>query len=330
MDSRSAPEKGTYFYSVFGLRVRANRPVCAFLPTAPGQPDVSLHLEGTSPNPFGNLDREEWYRCPDTDDLGQPLLRAWKLKGGDYLHFRCSDGPEFFFDRAGESVWSFWPEHLDVDDVLTYLAGPIFGCLLFVRGITLLHASAVAVGDKAIALLGPKGAGKSTTAAAFAISKFPVLADDIVAVREHNGEFMVQPAYLRLCLWPDSVEALYGSPEALPRLAESWEKRGLELGGDCQFEERALPLAAVYVLGERISPRPCGTISRLAPREFLINLVGNTYANRLPNHMRAQEFDALARLVNRVPGRSVTPHPSPRNVRGLCSSIIEDLERIDR
>lgn len=330
MDSPSTPETGTCFYSVFGLRVCVNRPVGVFLPTSAGQPDVSLHLEGARPNPFGKLDRKEWHQSPYTDDFGQPLLRVWKLNGGDYLHFHYSDGPEFLIDRAGEHVWSFWPEQVDFDDVLTYLAGPAFGYLLFVRGVTLLHASAVAVRDKAIALVGPAGAGKSTTAAALALSNFPVLTDDIVAVREHNGEFLVQPAYLRLCLWPDSVEALYGSPEALPRLAEGWEKRGLELGGDCQFEERALPLAAVYVLGERLSPSPCGTISRLAPREFLISLIGNAYANRLPNHTRAQEFDALARLVNRVPGRSVTPHPSPRNVRGLCSSIIEDLERIDR
>lgn len=330
MDSPSTPEKGAYFYSVFGLRVRANRPVCAFLPAAPGQQDISLHLEGASPHSFGNLDRKEWYQSADSNDFGQPFLRVWKLNAGDYFHFLYSDGVEFYFDRAGEFVWSFWPGHLDLDYVLTYLAGPIFGCLLFVRGVTLLHASAVAVGDKAIALLGPKGAGKSTTAAAFAISKFPVLADDIVAVREHNGEFLVQPSFARLCLWPPSVEALYGSPEALPRLTESWEKRGLELGGmGYQFQERALPLAAVYVLGERASQTPGGTISRLAPREFLITLIGNTYANRLPNHRRAQEFDELARLVDRVPGRRVAPHPSPSHIRGLCGAIIEDLERLD-
>jgi hypothetical protein len=300
------------------------------LPAAPGQPDILLHLEGPRPHPFGNLGRKDWYQGADTDAFGRPLLRAWKLNDGDYYHFRYSDGVEFYFDRAGESVWSFWPEHLDLDYVLTYLAGPIFGCLLFVRGITLLHASAVAVGDKAIALLGSKGAGKSTTAAAFAISKFPVLADDIVAVREHKGEFLVQPSFLRLCLWPPSVEALYGSPEALPRLTESWEKRGLELGGNgYRFQERALPLAAVYVLGERTSPEPGGTISPLAPREFLITLIGNTYASRLPNPRRAQEFDELARLVERVPGRRVTPHPSPSHIRELCGTILEDLERLD-
>jgi len=327
LDSPLLPEAGACFYSVFGLRVRANRPVGVFLPAAPGQPDISLCLQGACPNPFQNLEREEWHRSAYTDDSGQPLLRVWKLAGGDYLHFRYCDGPEFFIDRAAESVWSFWPERVNFDDVLTYLAGPFFGYLLSLRGVTLLHASAVAVGDKAIALVGPQGAGKSTTAAAFALANYPVLTDDIVAVRENHGQFLVQPAYLRLCLWPDSVEALYGSPEALPRLTPSWEKRDLKLDRECQFEERELPLAAVYVLSERLSANPGGEISPLAPREFLMDVVQNTYANHLPSHTRTREFDALARLVNHVPGRRVTPHPSPHNVRGLCASIIEDLGR---
>ena len=217
-------------------------------------------------------------------------------------------------------MWSFWPEHLDLDYVLVYLAGPIFACLLFVRGITLLHASAVAVGNKAIALLGPKGAGKSTTAAAFALSKFPVLTDDIVAV-EDTGRVSGAAGIPSALPWPDSVEALYGSPEVLPRLTENWEKLGLlnSGGGGCRFQERALPLAAVYVLGERTSQNPCGTISQLAPREFLITLVGNTYANRLPNHMRAQEFDELARF-------------SEPRTRTVCSSppIAQSHPRIVR
>jgi hypothetical protein len=330
VDFQSIPETQTYLYSVFGLRARLNRAACVFPPASPGHPDVSFHLEGPRPHPFGQLERTEWCQSYDTDGHGQPLARIWKLQGGDYFHLRYCDGIEFFFDRAGERVWSFWPKHLNFDDVLTYLAGPVFGFLLFVRGITCLHASAVAVGNKAIALLGPPGAGKSTTAAALALSRFPVLTDDIVALRECDGEFLVQPAYLRIGLWPHSVEALYGSPEALPRLTESWEKRSLELGRGCyQFQEQALPLAAVYVLGERTSQSPRGTISPLAPREFLITLLGNTYAVRLPNDRRAWELDELSRVVSRVAGRCVAPHPSPSHIQELCSAIVEDFEQLD-
>jgi hypothetical protein len=321
---------GTYFYSVFGLRVLADRPVRTFLPAISGEPDVRLHLEGSRPCPFGNLDRIEWCRGTDTDASGAPHLRGWELDGGHFLHFQYSDGVDFIFDRAGESVWAFWSEHLDLDYMLTYLAGPIFGYLLLVRGMTCLHGSAVAVGDKALAVLGPCGAGKSTTAAAFALSRYPVLSDDIVAVTEQDGQFMVQPAFLRVCLWPESVQALYGSAEALPRLTASWEKQGLELGeGACRFQPRPLPLAALYVLGERTSHDPSGTISPLPPREALLRLLGNTYGSHLPNDRREQRFDQLVRLVNRMPARGVAPHPSPIHIRGLCAAILEDFARLE-
>jgi hypothetical protein len=319
----------SHFYSVFGLRVRANRPVPVFLPAAPGQPDISLHLEGARPHPFGNLSREEWYQCPDADEHGQPLLRGWKLGGGEYFRFHFSEGPEFFFDRRGESAWSFWPHDLSFDNLLTFLAGPAFGCLLFLRGMTVLHGSAIAVDNKAIVLLGPGGAGKSTTAAAFALSNFPILTDDIVAIVERQGEFLVQPAYRRVCLWPDSVAALYGSANALPLITAGWEKRGLELGDRGSFQPHAVPLAAIYVLGERTSPSPSGTIVPLGPRELLVKLLGNTYAGRLPNNRRAQEFDVLARLVNRVHGRCIAPHPSSSHIPELRDAIIEDFERLD-
>ena len=301
----------SYFYSVFGLRVRVNRPVSVFLPTSSGQPDVSLHLEGTCPHPFGNLQREAWYECPDTDESGQPLLCAWKLQGGDYYHFRFSEGPEFFCDRTGESVWSFWPDHLSFDNLLTFLAGPAFGCLLFVRGVTMLHGSAIAVGDKGIALLGPPGAGKSTTAAAFAMSNFPVLTDDIVALAERQGEFLVQPAYRRVCLWPDSVTALYGSANALPLthpgVGKTWPGTWRRVSS---FNRTRCPWRRFMCWASarrRAHPEPWLPLS---PRELLVKLLGNTYAGRFPNDRRAHEFDVLARLVNRVHGRQVTPHPS--------------------
>ena len=41
------------------------------------------------------------------------------------------------------------------------------GFVMLLRGIVCLHASAIAIDDEAIALLGPAGSGKSTTAAAF-------------------------------------------------------------------------------------------------------------------------------------------------------------------
>jgi len=46
-----------------------------------------------------------------------------------------------------------------------------------------------------VAFVGAEGAGKSTTAAAFALEGHGVLSDDVVALAENASEFVVLPAY---------------------------------------------------------------------------------------------------------------------------------------
>ena len=145
-----------------------------------------------------------------------------------------------------------WPENFTVQDAATYLLGPIFGFLLRLRGVVSLHASGVMIGDHAVALVGPAGAGKSTTAAAFAQCGYPVITDDVFALKDSGGRFFVEPGYATLRLWPDSVEALCGSPHALPLITPNWDKRYLDLrSADFQFANSRVPISAIYVLGER-------------------------------------------------------------------------------
>ncbi len=48
-------------------------------------------------------------------------------------------------------------------------------------------------------------------------------------------------------------DMLYGSPDALPLLVHDWEKRQLALGENgTRFEQRTLPLSAIYILEERL------------------------------------------------------------------------------
>jgi hypothetical protein len=117
--------------------------------------------------------------------------------------------------------------------------------VLRLRGIFVLHASAVAIGDRALALAGQPGAGKSTTAAAFALLGYPVLSEDVVPVFEQGDILVVHAGYPHIRLWPDSVKLLLGSSDALPRIIPSWDKCRLDLtqnGFRLQIEP--LPLSA--------------------------------------------------------------------------------------
>ena len=55
-----------------------------------------------------------------------------------------------------------------MERVTAVVVGSVMGCALRLQGIPCLHSSVIAVDNRAIAIIGAKGAGKSTTAAALA------------------------------------------------------------------------------------------------------------------------------------------------------------------
>jgi hypothetical protein len=273
---------------------------------------------------------EEWCVSDYEDEPGEPALRIWRLAEGAFYYLRYLDGTEFVMDRSASQVWAAWPDTATIEDTAPYLLGPVLGIVLRLRGVTCLHASAVAVDGQAIVLMGDAGVGKSSTAAAFARLGYPVLSDDIVALTESAHAFLAQPGYPRLCLWPQSVAALYGTPDALPCIAPPWEKRYLDLTQDgYRFQREPLPVGAIYVLGERSTDPVAPSCRAMGGQEGLMALVGNTYANRLPDPaMRAREFQTLGRLVEQVPLRHVTPHEDFPRLLDLCRAVVEDFRAL--
>jgi hypothetical protein len=323
----------TLHYTVFALLIRSNLPIPELTPVpfSERNPDVNV-LWQVSPKTSGTLaisGGELTYTSAYTDPSGAPALKIWLIPDANLLRLEYSDGARFWLDREGRNVWASWPDSLSIDDTATYFLGPVLGLVLRLRGITCLHASAIAFDGRAAAFVGSEGAGKSTTAAALARKGFVVLSDDIVALEERDQRFLVKPAYPYLCLWPESVTSLYGSPDALPRFAAGYEKRCLSLERQSlEFAAEPLPLACVYILGER-GPDPAPLVEPVAKQEAMLTLLANTYAtNMLDRAMRAREFETLGRLMQTVPVRRVRPHSDPSRIDDLCSLIVRDIKTI--
>lgn len=319
-------------YLVYGLSLDTNLAVPGLGGSGnKSRSDVNLHL-GLMPIWYGNgteARRRKWYFSLARNQTGTPILRIWEI--GSFFHLLYADGTEFFIDQKGTEIWARWPDELTLEDTATYLLGPIMGFVLILRGIICLHASAIAIDDKAVALLGPPEAGKSTTAAAFARSGYPVVTDDVSAILDSVDHFNLQPGYPRLRLWPDSVSTLYGTPDALPLLTPNWDKRYLDLTDDgCRFQTEPLALGAIYLLGERSNDSAAPFIQELSANDRMISLIANTYKSELKNRaMRAQEFEFLRRLVSQVPVRRVVPHEDPRYLSRLCDVILDDYARLN-
>lgn len=268
----------------------------------------------------------------DLDMAGEPALRIWEISDGAILYLAYCDGMKFWLERNGAKIWSTWPATSSLEDVATFLLGPVLGLLLRLRGVTCLHASAVAFGDHAIAFVGDEGAGKSTTAAAFAHRGHPVISDDVVAIVEREGAFQVMSAYPYLSLWPDSVKMLYGPEKTLPTFSANWDKRILSLGQDrLRFEEKSLPLGAIFLLGQRSQEPAAPFLETPAQQECLLALVANSYATgMLDKAMRAQEFALFGRLLSSVPVRRLRPSENPAQIDELCALVSEECASLDR
>jgi hypothetical protein len=269
------------------------------------------------------------YESSYTDGSGRPALKIWNTADGVRLHLVYYDGMEFWLERRGKEIWALWPEKSSLEEACSYLLGPVLGLLLRLRGITCLHASAVVLSGQAVAFVGAEGAGKSTTAAAFAREGHAVLSDDVVALEERDSGFLVMPAYPQVCLWPDSVASLYGSADALPHFSTGWEKHRLTLGsGRAQFENRPVPLGAIYFLGERRA-EAAPAVEPVRAQAALLSLVADTFANKiLDRAMRAKEFEILGRLATAVPVRRVFSHCDASRIRNFCRIILEDFASI--
>lgn len=315
----------------FGLTLAADVPVPGLLPADAQDPDIRIHLTGF-PAWFdvGAAAGPEIWSSSHEADSPADAVSVRSVGAGRFLLVAYEDGVQFLLSRRGDEIWVRGPAGVTVETVATYLLGPVIGLALRLRGTICLHASAVAVGGAAVAFVGDAGAGKSTIAAAFALRGDRVLTDDIAALARTGAVWTVEPGVPSVRLWDDSVELLLERATALPLMAAGWEKRYLDLAarGPGFSTGDPLPLAAVYVL-ERDGPAPSETAAcRLSPRQALIALVRNTYANvLLDREMRAVEFAGLSNLVSTVPVFHVRAPASGDELDAFRAAVVREGSR---
>jgi hypothetical protein len=308
-------------YLLYGLEVESDAALPALMPRElGGAPHVRLSVGA---HPAGAEHAGGWtqrYVADRANADDEPTVTVDASADGGWLRLRYADGTVFTVDAAGTRIGCSWRAPMTLEDTATYLLGPVFGMVLRLRGLTCLHASAIAVGGGALLVCGAAGAGKSTTAAAFAARGRAVLADDVAALERGPGGFTVRGAYPHLRLWPDAVRSLLGDASALPLLTPNWEKRFLELGGGA-FEPGPLPLAAVYLLGPR-SADDAPRLEPIAPSQAVLALIANTYVGWVPDAAaQGRDLALYGRLAREVPIARAIPHADPARLPELCALL---------
>lgn len=323
----------TYVYRAYGVTLSSDVCLPGLRPiTEPIPADVVEFSTGPKPEwvlEASRLPSRVIHVVPSESECADPTFVLSEFGNRQYFQLSYTDGTQFFLDAEARNVWGICPPPLTIEDMSTYFLGPGMGFILRRRNVTPLHASSVKLEGKTVLFCGEHAAGKSTTAGALALRGAKVICEDIAAIRENEGHFFVAPGYPRVCLWPDSVEKLMGSENALPALTPTWEKRFLDLSSRNLFETEPQALDVVYLLGSRETGEFLPRIEEISPKDALLDLVQNTYMNRLlSREERAAEFQFLSRVVAAVPCRKVRPHTDPGRIGALCDAISNDAAKL--
>ena len=306
-------------YQIYGITLSSNQPLPILTPASTATTtDIRVHLtEGNLSNSDKRVHPKGWYQKAKVDGIYYCLSL-----GGSKQKLDVEIAPD------GKQIRINWV-NLPIAEVTAILIGCIIGTALRLQGKICLHSSVIKVDNCAIAIVGEKGAGKSTTAAALAKQGYPILADDIAVVTDCGNSFLVQPGYPRLRLWKSALNQLYGDEKGLSRVFSQTDKHYLELNQDKAsawgFHNQPLPLAAIYVLGERQQFLEAPSIETIIPQMGVMELITHRYPQslQLKRDMFFRELAILGRLAEIVPMRHLHRGDNLAELEKICDVILE-------
>jgi hypothetical protein len=315
-------------YRILGLTVETDFVFQTHLRNTTNSPELRFRLtKGPNP-PQWPVPAEPSFESPIKIDSGQPFVSLHQGTKGDLLRF--SEVSDFYLTDDEIRCHLLDPEYAFMVEV--HLMGTVLSYWLERRGIPVLHASAVSLGDHAVAFLGTNKAGKSSLSVSLMQQGYPLLSDDLVGLQVTESGIEARPGFPSMRMWPDLAQHVVGEHWAqLPLAHPRFEKRRTAVGpeGFGQFIDEAQPIACLY-LPERV--RDAGAPSQIRiepvpPGEAIFEFLRESF---LPQLTQAAGFapgrlKVFSMLTAKVPVRRLIYPAGFPHLSGVSARIVEDL-----
>jgi hypothetical protein len=305
-------------YSLYGLTVRSAIPLpCARVDQALSSPDIALLECGTA----------EIVQAYSQERISFREEGFWQssIFADGSAHVVWKEHFEFVVSADGKLV--LWRKLQEVSNEVffTYFLGQVLSYCLLTRGIEPLHATAMVVGDQAVAFLGDSGAGKSTLAATFLQKGYTLLTDDVLALEFRDESVWVWPGIARVKLNPDSADAVFCGSRSIPM--NNFTTKMIFALNDSQHGNREVPLRALYVLPHKPSKSRI-MVRRLSGRSSFLPIVQNTFNDTVlhPDRLK-QQFAFAGRLASLIPIKRLSYPRRLDMLPAVADAILADLSR---
>ena len=305
-------------YGVYGVHVRSEIPLPLLEHT--GRALCSINLRSESEGFFANAvrghvlrDRTEWHRAASLAD------------GSNYVQWR--DLGEFLISADGRCIACRKFPEAAAESFHVYLLCQALGYALIRQGIEPLHATALMVEGKMIALLGYCGFGKSTLAAYLLHTGATLVTDDMLILEPRQGGYVGYPGPARIKLLPAVARRFLG--KGISGVPMNSDTHKLVIPADAPAGGALpAPLARLYALCAPSEVRSDNRIrfEYLSSREACISVVGNTFSAAIASPERLQrQADAAIRLVRSVPVKKLFYPRVLGRLPAVREAIVQDL-----
>ncbi len=214
------------------------------------------------------------------------------------------------------------PNLTDLYSINTWLYGTVFAYILQARGYLVLHGSAVLVENKAVIFSGDSGAGKSTTAAAMVARGYPLITDDVVALRYNAaGELVMAPGPQRVKLWDDALVKFGRSAVGLKQITNKDNKYELPIE---HYQTEEVVVAQFFELNHSVDCQAIQLIQQSGHNK-LSTLIKNTYRYGMLRTMGklSQHFKQVSQLAASIQVYQII---RPQN-QYLLDELLQEIRR---
>ncbi|MFA0833865.1 MAG: hypothetical protein ACC609_07640 [Methanobacterium formicicum] len=328
-----------FYYKAFGLEIASEIELPGMIECSNNEhreddPDVGIILGSVDPSHVTGAEVEG----PNYLVNGPDVYLWWDEIG----KVKISNGEQVTVEPIADLDGS------DELNLIPFLLGPVMSLLLHQRGFLVLHGSAVNMGkvatseilSGAVAFLGHRGNGKSTTAIHLYVEGYPLVADDILAIKfDEDGKPVVYPGYPHVRLSEEAYNQVKEHTDILTPLKTLAGK--VFCDASYQFSPEPVKLERIYVI-EKVQDGVAGSVIPeldnaeaivnmgilvLKSQENLIDLIRHSVANRIfQQTTQKANLIKCAQLVNNVTVKRLILVHSFNNIPELINIIENDFK----
>jgi len=297
-------KKTRHLYSAFGITISSEIRIPELKEKQKGEAQAEIE--------YGNIEKPP---LPN----GKYSSKVAKERDGFLCYIKNVGGVKVF----GDSKIVVAPEDAAEKKGFRFLvSGIALGLLLHSRGLVTLHASAIAIQDRAVAFMGYSGMGKSTTAAALHSRGHSIVTDDLLVLDTAGDSVQAYPGFPHLKLTPESItNSVNEDPDCVPKIDPEGPKHSF--AAEKNFLDEPLPLRCIYVLDYQEDASSAPSSEAIKGKDACMELVGNSFVARmLPEEAISPELlRRTAEIAQSVPVRRLYREKSLGSLSTLAAFI---------